>query len=296
MIEALQATFRSLAVGGVSLIAIGVGTLGSYAQTTLDRIVASGKITIGIHNRAPWGFRGADGEVTGFHPDLIRAALEPLGVKEVDFVIADLGALIPGLLAERIDAVASGFSITPARCEQVAFGEPDLMISDAVIVQAGNPHKIHSYSDIAKNPNLSIGGSRGSANLANAKAAGVPEAQIQQFQNTESSVSAIMAGRVQAVTFSSGTVVTLLKDPKVVGLERALPFQGYIKPDGKLAVNYGGIAFRKGDSDLKAAYDKQLARLRADNYLTELAKRYGFTADEMAPDTVKATELCTAEQ
>jgi polar amino acid transport system substrate-binding protein len=296
MIEVLPATFRSLAAGAVALIAIGAGTLVGHAQTTLERIVSSGKITVGIHNRAPWGFRGADGKVTGFHPDLLRAALEPLGVKDVDFVVADLGALIPGLLAERIDAVASGFSITPARCEQVAFGEPDLMISDAVLVQAGNPHKIHSFADIAENPELSIGGSRGSANLANAKAAGVADAQIQQFQNTESSVSAIMAGRVQAVTFSSGTVVTLLKDPRVVGLERALPFQGYIKPDGKLAVNYGGIAFRKGDADLRAAYDKQLTQLRADGRLTELAKRYGFTADEIAPDSVKTAELCAARQ
>lgn len=292
MLKISLGTFRSLFMGGVALVAMGATTLNAQAKTTLERIISSGKITIGIHNRAPWGFRGADGQATGFHPDLIRAAFAPLGVKEVEFVIADLGALIPGLLADRTDAVASGFSITPARCEQVAFGEPELAIGDAVIVQAGNPHGIHSYVDIVKNPKLSIGGSRGSANLANARAAGIPASQIQQFQNTELSVSAIMAGRVQAVAFSSGSVVSLLQDPRVTGLERAMPFQGYIKPDGKPAANYSGIAFRKGDAELKAAYDKRLAELRADGGLVAIAKRYGFTADEIAPESVKAAELC----
>lgn len=292
MLRISLGTFRSLIAGGVALVAVGAMPLDARAQTALQRVISSGKITIGIHNRAPWGFRGADGLAAGFHPDLIRAAFGPLGVKEVEFVIADLGALIPGLLADRTDAVASGFSITPARCEQVAFGEPELMISDAVIVQAGNPHGIHSYADIAKNPKLSIGGSRGSANVANAKAAGVPVSQIQQFQNTESSVSAIMAGRVQAVTFSSATVASLLQDSRVTGLERAMPFQGYIKPDGKPAANYSGIAFRKGDAELKAAYDKRLAELKAGGGLAEIANRYGFTADEIAPDSVRAAELC----
>ncbi|HTV70671.1 MAG TPA: ectoine/hydroxyectoine ABC transporter substrate-binding protein EhuB [Rhizobiaceae bacterium] len=268
----------------------------SFAETTLERIVSSGKITIGIHNRAPWGFRGPDGQLTGFHPDMIRATLGPLGVKEVDFVIADLGALIPSLLAERVDAVASGFSITPARCEQVAFSEPDLMLGDALLVKAGNPQNIHSYADIVANPKLSIGGSRGSSNLANAMAAGIPEAQVQQFQNTESSVSAVLAGRVDAVTFSSATVTSVLKDPKVAGLERATPFQGYVKPNGQPAVAFAGIAFRKTDSDLVEAYNKRLAELKADGTLLAIVQQYGFTADELAPASVKTEALCAGGQ
>lgn len=282
--------------GGIAFSALSASVTQSRAETTLERIRDSGKITIGIHNQAPWGYRGADGEVAGFHPDLIRAAFKPLGVTKVEFVIADLGALIPSLLAERIDVVASGFSITPKRCEQVAFSDPDLTITDAVLVKMGNPHNIHSYADIAAKPGVTIGGSRGSTNVGNAIAAGVSEAQIQQFQNTEASVSAMMAGRVDAVTFSSGTALAVLKDPKVTGLERALPFKGHIKPNGLPAANYAGILFRKGDLDLRDAYNTRLAELKADGTLAAIVKQYGFTAEEMAPDTIKTAKLCSGEQ
>lgn len=296
MASKTKPALRMLMAGGLALAALSASVAQSLAQTTLERMRSSGKITIAIHNQAPWGFRGQDGEATGFHPDLIRAAFKPMGVTDIEFVITDFGALIPSLLAQRVDVVASGLAVTPARCEQVAFSEPDLAIGDAVLVATGNPLNIHSYADIAANPDISIGGSRGSANVANALAAGVPQAQIQQFQNTEASVSAMLAGRVTALTFSSGTALAVLKDPKITGLERAMPFKGYIKPNGMPAANYAAIAFRKDDQDLRDAYNARLAQLKADGTLAAIVKQYGFTAEETTPDTIKTEKLCSGEQ
>ena len=292
----MRAAGHALAASAIVSTTLFASATNSQAETTYERIISSGKITIGFHNRAPWGFRGADGEATGFHPDLLRAAFEPLGVKEIEFVISDLGALIPGLLAGHIDVVASGLSVTPVRCEQVAFSEPDLAIADALIVKEGNPHDINSYADVVANPEVSIGGSRGSSHLSNAIAAGIPSAQIQQFQNTEASVSAIMAGRVDAVVFSTASVVSVLNDPNVTGLERVMPFGGYIKPNGLPAANYAAIALRKDDDDLRNAYNERLAALKADGTLAAIMERYGFTADEKAPDTIVTERLCSGEQ
>ncbi|TKT69561.1 ectoine/hydroxyectoine ABC transporter substrate-binding protein EhuB [Aquamicrobium sp. LC103] len=287
---------RALISGFIAYAMLAATTVQSEAESTRENIFSSGKITIGIHNQAPWGFRGPDGEATGFHPDLIRSAFKPLGVTEIEFIISDFGALIPGLLAQRIDVVASGLAVTPARCEQVAFSEPDLAIGDALIVKEGNPHNLHSYADISANPNVLIGGSRGSANMGNAIASGIPTPQIQQFQNTEASVSAIMAGRVQAVTFSTATVVSVLSDPKITGLERATPFQGFVKPNGLPAANYAAIAFRKNDLDLRDAYNERLAALKADGTLTAIMEKYGFTTEEEAPDFIVTAKLCSGEQ
>src|SRR3546814_17994067 len=91
---------------------------------TKDAILESHKVTIGIHNRQPWGFRAEDGSAAGFHPDLIRAAFQRLGVKPVDFVITEFGALIPGLNAGRFDMVASGLPLTPPPFKVVNFREP----------------------------------------------------------------------------------------------------------------------------------------------------------------------------
>src|SRR5262245_17284836 len=107
---------RTLVLGALAGSALAVpASRQAAAQTTRERILHDGRATIGIHNRRPWGFRSPDGQAAGFHPDLVRAALLPLGVRTIDFTIADFGALIPGMLANRFDMVASGLGITPER-------------------------------------------------------------------------------------------------------------------------------------------------------------------------------------
>src|SRR5690606_36897566 len=90
-------------------------------DNSLDRIRKAGKFTVGIYNQAPWGWRDASGELKGFDVDVIREALKPLGIKEIDVVITQFPALIPGLQAGRFDAATGGLYITPQRCKLVSF-------------------------------------------------------------------------------------------------------------------------------------------------------------------------------
>jgi polar amino acid transport system substrate-binding protein len=265
----------------------------SAADGALAKRLSSGKLTIGIHNRSPWGFRGEDGKATGYHPDIVRAAFERLGVKNIEFVISEFGALIPGLNANRFDMIASGIAITPKRCEQVIFSEPDLSVGDGLLVRKGNPRKIHSYADIAANPDIRLAGGRGTLNTKNAIDAGVPESQLLQLQETQALVSAVLAGRADAATLSAPTVVSLLQDPNVQGLERAAPFTGLVK-DGRPAAMYTAIAFRPNDTVLRDAYNAELAKLKADGTIKTIMERYGFSSDDNAPDLATAA-ICTME-
>lgn len=274
------------------MIGVGLGLLGSVAWAQAPSSSLSGKtLIVGIHNRAPWGYRDAKGDVVGFHPDVIRAALAPLGVK-LEFTVADFGALIPGLLADRLDAVASGVAITPARCKQVIFGEPDLAAGDGLLVPAGNPANLHSYADIVKNPKIRLGGDRGTENVKNALAAGVPEAQMLLFPNSEATVSALLAGRIDAITISAPTVASLIDSGALNGIDRALPFTGYIKPDGQPAMMETAVVFRTEDAALRDAYDAQLARLKADGTLQQIMAKYHFSAAETAPPTITTADIC----
>ncbi len=260
------------------------------AQTTKDRILKDGKIVIGIHNRAPWGFRDdKTGEPTGWHPDVLKAAFADLGIKELDIRVTEFGALIPGLLAGRFDAVASGLAITPERCAQVLFGAPDLKVPDAAIVLAGNPKAIHGYADIAGQSAVIMGAGRGSVVARNAIAAGVPQERMLLFPDIEANISALRAGRIDVAVLSSPTVIGLLSNGKAAGIERALPFE--IVDD---QANFAAIAFRREDGDLRALYDEQLARLKADGTLAKIMEKYGFGAPEAVPDSMTAAKLCGA--
>lgn len=248
-------------------------------------------LTIGIHNRAPWGYRDTDGNVVGLHPDIARAALAPLGAGGFDFVVADFGALIPGLLAQRFDIVASGVAVTPVRCQQVIFSEPDVAVGDGLLVMKGNPLNLHSYADFAKNPNARLGGGRGTENMKNALAAGVPEGQVLYFPNNEAVVSAMLAGRVDAATLSAPSVAGIMADKHIEGIERALPFQGLVKPNGKPALLYTAMVFRQDETALRDAYNGRLAAIKQDGTLKQILGRYGFSDDDVAPP-ISTADIC----
>lgn len=280
-----------LAFSGATLLGL-IPT--AQAASTKDTITKSQTLTIGIHNRAPWGFRSESGDAVGFHPDIVRAAFASMGVKNVNFVITEFGALIPGLNAGRFDMVASGIAITPERCNAVIFSEPDLAVGDSLIVKAGNPLKLHSYADIVANPKTRLTGGRGTLNSKNALDAGVPVSQMTYLGDAQSMLSAIMADRVDAATLSAPSVVGLLADPKLKGVERATPFTGLIRK-GVPAAMYTAIAFRAEDKDLRDAYNQQLTALKADGTVLKLMQQYGFTDEDAVPDTVTTAKVCAGE-
>jgi polar amino acid transport system substrate-binding protein len=286
--------FRALSVVfGMACIAL-TAVIGQVrpaaAETTKERILKDGRIVIGIHNRAPWGYKDEKtGELVGWHPDLLKAAFADAGIKRVDFEVTEFGALIPGLMAGRFDAVASGLSITPPRCQQVAFGAPDLKTADAAIVLAGNPKAIHSYADLAAKSDAIMGGGRGSNVIENAIAEGVPDGRILKFPDIETNIAALRAGRIDAALFSSPTVIGLLAGDKNPDLERATPFTTQDK-----SISYIAIAFRKDDADLRDIYNQGLAKVMSNGTIATIMAKYGFGATEAVPAGLTTSQLCGA--
>lgn len=282
-----------LALGVAAALAALAFASKGFAQAASNDALKDRKITVGFANQSPWGFKGEDGEATGFHPDLVRAAFKPLGVEKIELVIAEFGALIPALAAGRVDIVASGLAINQQRCKQVIFSEPDLAVGDGVLVAKGNPLNIHSYADVLANPKIRMGGGRGSSNTQNALDAGIPASQMTLFQDIGSSVSALTAKRVDAVTMSLGSLIAVMQSPNLKDVERAAPFKPFIKPNGQPALNYAALAFRPADKALRDLYNKRLVEMRKDGTLAKIMEKYGFSpAEEMAPETVTAAQLC----
>lgn len=263
------------------------------AETTRERVLREGKIVIGISNGAPWGFRDKTGEPAGFHPELIKAAFNSLGVSKVEIVVTEFGALIPALAARRFDAIAAGLYITPERCELVAFSDPDLKLADAALVAKGNPKGIHSYAQIAANPEITFGVGRGSTTAKNAAAAGVLDDRMLLFPDIQSNVSALLTGRIDVAAFSAPTVARILSEENIRGVERALPFQG-VQENGKERFGYSAIAFRKEDGDLRDLYNSRLKELKADGTVARIMAKNGFSDQEKAPE-LTSDQVCEGQ-
>lgn len=264
------------------------------AETTKEKILRTHTVTIGIHNRVPWGYRDASGDVSGLEPDIIRAALAPLGVTDVEFVIGEFSTMIPGLLAGRFDMTAAGVAIKPERCKAVIFSEPDLTSGDGIIVAKGNPKNLHSFQDIIADPSVTLAGVRGSANTEHAVMAGVPDAQLVLFQDNISAVSAVTAGRVDAAIMSAATAIATLSQNDMPTVERAEPFELLKDENGEEVALYTAVAFRPSDADLRDLYNESLEKLKKDGTLHSIILDNGFT-EENFPPRKTAASLCGDE-
>lgn len=281
----IRGTFAALAL--MASAVQGLST--ACAQDALTQARQAGKVTVGIFNQSPWGFIDANGEVKGQAVDVLKAAFAPLGITKVDAVVTEFGALIPGLQARRFDVVAAGLYIKPERCKLVAFGNPDIKMGDAFLVPKGNPKSLHGYADVAKSDAV-LGVGKGSVEVQYALNAGIPKNRLLQFPDTESGLSALLAGRVDAIAATTATIAAGAATSD--RLERALPFTQPVGADGKVIYGYPALAFRQADSDFRDAYNIELNKLRDSGKLLKILETYGFIESELPPADVTTADLC----
>ncbi|ASP87143.1 ectoine/hydroxyectoine ABC transporter substrate-binding protein EhuB [Sinorhizobium meliloti] len=270
-------------ISSVSLVA---------AQSATDRVLKDGKITIGVNNNSPWSFVDETGTVVGLQPNELRAVLGSVGLKEVEFVPLEWNALIPSLMAKRIDAIATGMSITPQRCEQVIFANPDVAVTMSAVVLATNPKKIHSFEQIAKDSSIHIAADRGTLEAKALAEAGIPSEQIMLLPDSQTAFGALLGGRVDAYAATTVTVTKSVADPRLKGkLEAAAPFTGLVKEGEEMAF-YPAVVFRNEDAKLRDIYNDGLQKTKKDGTLREIIDKLGFNSLKIAPETVTAKSLC----
>lgn len=267
-----------------TLLAGLAASFASQAETTLERIQSTGTVRIGYANEAPFAYTETSGKVTGESPEIATKVFAAMGVKKVEPVLTEWGALIPGLRAGRFDVIAAGMYITPPRCQQVIFTDPHYQIPDTLLVKRGNPKNLHSYADVAKNPDVRLAIMSGTAELGYARAEGVSDDQIVQVPDTTAQLQAVRAGRADA---SVGTALTMkgLAAKGGDSVEAIADFK-----DDPAHIGYGALAFRPEDKDLRDAVNQQLKKwLGSDEHL-QTVKPFGFDKSNLTDKS--AAELC----
>ncbi|MEU6354227.1 ectoine/hydroxyectoine ABC transporter substrate-binding protein EhuB [Streptomyces sp. NPDC047072] len=288
-------TRRSLLAGAVSLGAAGsLGVVGCSRVPDEGKVLGGGllntlrdqgSVKIGIASEPPFGYVGDDGQATGEAPAIAKVIFRRLGIDKVEPVPVDFGALIPGLKAQQFDVVSAGMYINPTRCEQVLFADPDYLMLDAFIVRKGNPHNIRTYADIKKK-GLRLASGKAYAQIDYAKAAGIGDVLV--LPDQVAGLDAVAQGRVDAF---AGTRITVKS--AVAGSGRVSttePFQPVV--DGKPAYGAGGFAFRQSEKNLRDAFNRELLRLKQNDYreLLRIVSPFGFGRADMTDLTAK--ELC----
>lgn len=277
-----------------SIRALGVATLcamlypaAPQAETTIESARADG-VVIGFANFRPYSFVTDDGTVRGESVDVVTAVLAKIGVTDITPVPSEFSALIPSLQVGRVDMLASGMSVRPARCNEVAFSLPYLSIAEALVVPKDNPNGLTSYEDIVAQ-DATLGIIAGGAQLKYAEAAGISDDKISQLPDLPTALAALRSGRIDALALSSLSAAGVVEQVAAGAndIERTPPIT---MVGGQSVVSHIAFAVNKDDVAFLETFDAALADFVGSEEHLEIIAAYGLTAADLPTMTLE--ELC----
>ena len=216
----------------------------------------------------PFSFIDESGDPTGFDVDVLQWIADEMGFK-VEIVPIDWDAIIPTLLSENIDLIASGMTITAARQERVAFTDAYWAIDLAVVVRQTQDTDGEPVPELtlfeAIQPGRKVGVQRGTTSQdwleENVIGAGIG-IELVLYENFLLALEDLLIGRLDAAVMDGPTAQS-----GIAG--RPLAVVGTINT-GEIY----GYAVRKGDADLLALLNEGLQRIQATDTWDELVAKW----------------------
>ncbi|HEX9465599.1 MAG TPA: transporter substrate-binding domain-containing protein [Alphaproteobacteria bacterium] len=239
-------------------------------QGLLARLQAAKKVRVGVANQPPFSALNPDGTLSGVAPTVSQMVLKRLGITEIEGYIGTYGELVPGMLAGRWDFISACLTVTQPRCEQVQYSDPITSDGRAIVTLKGEkgPKRIAELKDYV------VGLLAGGADFRLVQVRGVPLANLRQFPNDSALMDGLLAKRFQAQFGSHPGIADMIKKR---GLENELDVIYPVEDD---AISFAACAFRKDDTDLHAAFQRELRALKASGEFGTVVAAHGFDVND----------------
>lgn len=254
----------SLVTVTFALAAIGLGASQSASAETLR---------VGMEcTYAPFNYKTADGELTGYDVDVAKGVAKLIGA-DVEYVCQKWSGMIPALLANKFDLVIASMSITDKRKEKMDFSVP-YRISVGRLVGPKNA----GYSLFDDSGKVLSGGFKGlkvglerSSTYANWFAAKLPGTKIVFYDSSETMYIDLENGRTDMIMTNP-----MKAHLKFLSKENGAGFE-FVSPQIDEVEYFGigvGIGLRKGNDALLARLNKAVTTLSNDGSLEKYARKY----------------------
>ena len=252
------------------------------ADDSLARARAGGVLRVGYALEAPFVLLQPEPaasapalRVSGESPEVLRAALARVGITRLEWLRADFGSLIHELESGRIDVIAAGMFITPARSQRVAFSLPSVALRTGLLQPVDLLPITPSLAELQHFPQRRLAVLEGSVEAALARSSGFPEARLIAYPDAPSALDALKRGRVEALALSSVSLRYM---------QRNLPAGAYhLSPDVVPDAPAGLAAFavRSQDQALREALDQALAGFLGSAEHLALVAPFGIAAADL---------------
>ena len=266
-----------LSAAMLMLAACSNGSVPEESQVADDGAATETPMNIKIATESsykPFSYTDADGKLIGYEVELVDALCAQMNA-ECELISQDWDGLIPGLNAQKFDAIIAGMSITPERQEVVEFSDPYFHTGIILIGKKGDDITV---ADLEGQPVASQRSTVSSQYLQDEH----PESDIKLYDTQDNAYLDLTSGRVRAMMSDKVTGIDWLKteagkDYEVKGEE--------ISTDEDAM----GIAFRKGDP-LVGKFNTALAELKADGTYDQITGSYFGTSSTAAANKAAAAD------
>ena len=247
--------FTRLAVATVCGAWVALTATASFAETTMEKIVRTGEMTIAVQTQGPpVSFINKNGKRTGLAVELAQMMADDM---EVELIVQDYDwkGLIPALLSGKADFIAADMTPTAKRHMQIVFTNP--VFYSETIAFAMKDSGFTSWKDLNV-AGVSVGATQASswADIARKK---ISNAELKEFAGgTAQTVQALTSGRINAGISDKATISGFMSS-----------IDGLVVLDGDISREPLGFAVRPDSLHLLFALNNYMNLISADGRLDD---------------------------
>ncbi len=244
-----------------AIVAIGVGLGFAGPAAAQQKTIKLG--TEGAYK--PFNYIDASGKVQGFDIEIGNALCAKMNAK-CEWVTQDWDGIIPALLVKKFDAIIASMSITEERKKSVDFTEryyftPAQFIAKKGVTFTATPEGL-------KGKTVGVQRATIHENYLEQKLKGV--VTVKHYDTQENANLDLAAGRLDAVLADSTVLLDFLNSPE--GKDFANLGAPIVDPS--IFGVGAGIAVRKGDNDLREAFNRALKEITDDGTYKKINDKY----------------------
>jgi len=244
------------------------------AADLLAQAKASGTLRVAnTQSSPPWSMLDESNNPVGYDVAIAKEVGKRIGVPNVVFVADSFKNFVEGLKTGKYDLVMNDLTPTPAREQQVDFGDPYGVEDFRIFVPAGN-------TDIKGKDTLKgkrVGVVTGSSNETWARAH-LKDSDIRSYDNGALIFNDLGSGRIDAV------IISHFGGMKYANVNH-LPVKEVGEP---LIYQLSAPAIVKGQPALRTSVNKAIAEMMADGTIEAIAKKWVGSDYDMAGMIAKA--------
>lgn len=255
VVLALAVAFSVIAVAGCKKTA-------DKEDNSLAQLKERGVFVLGLDDSfPPLGFRNEDNEIVGYDIDLAKEVVARLGV-EFKAQPIDWSAKEMELSTGKIDCIWNGFTMTPEREAVLAFTKPYLNNDQVLVVREDSG--INTLADMkGKTVGIQSGSSAQVAVEGDEEFAASLASKV-MFKDNITALNDLDIGGVDGVVM----------DSVVANYSIAQSKKAFKVISDPLAQEAYGVAFRKGDVQLRDEVQKILIDMQNDGTVTAISEKW----------------------